>query len=74
MIYLAKRAFNHLRFMDFSLLPGRIGHILWKLRIISLWQRFIVKHYHLPKQEYNNHLPKQEYNNLSETSENPKNI
>ena len=65
MIYLAKRAFNHLRFMDFSLLPGRIGHILWKLRIISFWQRFIVKHYHLPKQEYNN---------LSETSENPKNI
>ena len=65
MIYLAKRAFNHLRFMDFSLLPGKIGRIFWKLGIISFWQRFIVKQYHLPKQEYNN---------LSKTSENLKNI
>ena len=54
MIYLAKRAFNHLRFMDFSLLPGKIGRIFWKLGIISFWQRFIVKQYHLPKQKYKN--------------------
>jgi radical SAM superfamily enzyme YgiQ (UPF0313 family) len=65
MIYLAKRAFNHLRFMDFSLLPGKIGHIFWKLGIISFWQRFIVKQYHLPKQEYKN---------LPETPDNLKNI
>ena len=51
MIYLVKRAFNHLRFMDFSLLPGKPGYVLWKLGIISLWQRFIVKKYHLPKQD-----------------------
>jgi radical SAM superfamily enzyme YgiQ (UPF0313 family) len=60
MIYLVKRAFNHLRFMDFSLLPGKPGYYLWKLGIISFWQRFIVKQYNLPKQEYNN---------LSETKE-----
>ena len=65
MIYLAKRAFNHLRFMDFSLLPGKIGRIFWKLGIISFWQRFIVKQYHLPKQEYKN---------LPETPDNLKNI
>ena len=65
MIYLVKRAFNHLRFMDFSLLPGKIGHIFWKLGIISFWQRFIVKQYHLPKQEYKN---------LPETPDNLKNI
>ena len=65
MIYLAKRAFNHLRFMDFSLLPGKVGHILWKLGVISFWQRFIVKQYHLPKQEYKN---------LPETPDNLKNI
>ena len=65
MIYLVKRAFNHLRFMDFSLLPGKIGRIFWKLGIISFWQRFIVKQYHLPKQEYKN---------LPETPDNLKNI
>ena len=65
MIYLVKRAFNHLRFMDFSLLPGKIGHIFWKLGIISFWQRFIVKQYHLPKQEHKN---------LPETPDNLKNI
>ena len=64
MIYLVKRAFNHLRFMDFSLLPGKIGRIFWKLGIISFWQRFIVKQYHLPKQEYKN---------LPETPDNLKN-
>jgi len=49
MIYLAKRAFNHLRFMDFSLLPGKVGHVLWKLGIIGFWQRFLVAHYDLSK-------------------------
>ena len=49
MIYLAKRAFNHLRFMDFSLLPGKVGHVLWKLGIIGFWQRFMLAHYDLSK-------------------------
>jgi len=46
-------------------LPGKIGRIFWKLGIISFWQRFIVKQYHLPKQEYKN---------LPETPDNLKNI
>ena len=65
MTYLTKRAFNHLRFMDFSLLPGKPGYILWKLGVINFWQRFIVKQYHLPKQEYKE---------LSKISGNLKNI
>jgi len=47
--YLIKRAFDHLRFMDFSILPGKTGYYLWKFGIISFWKRFILKRYHLPK-------------------------
>ena len=47
--YLIKRAFDHLRFMDFSILPGKTGYYLWKFGIIGFWKRFILKRYHLPK-------------------------
>ena len=49
--YLFKRALDHLRFMDFSLLPGTLGYILWKLGVISFWKRFILKRYHLQKKD-----------------------
>jgi len=48
-IYLVKRAYTHLRFMDFSILPGSTGYILWKIGVIKFWQRFILKRYNLPK-------------------------
>jgi len=48
--YIVKRAFDHLRFLDFSVLPGRTGYFLWKLGIIKFWQRFVLKHYYLPKE------------------------
>ena len=48
--YYIKRAFDHLRFLDFSVLPGRTGYFLWKLGIIKFWQRFVLKHYYLPKE------------------------
>ena len=38
-----------MRFMDFSLLPGKPGYYLWKFGIISFWHRFILKRYNLPK-------------------------
>jgi radical SAM superfamily enzyme YgiQ (UPF0313 family) len=47
MIYLVKRAFSHLRFMDFSILPGSTGYFLWKIGVIRFWQRFMLKRYHL---------------------------
>ncbi len=46
-VYLMKRGFDHLRFMDFSILPGKSGYYLWKLGIISFWHRFILKRYHM---------------------------
>ena len=49
MLYLIKRAYNHLRFMDFSILPGKPGYILWKIGVIRFWQRFMLKKYNLPK-------------------------
>ena len=48
-LYFVKRGFDHVRFMDFSVLPGKPGYYLWKFKIISFWQRFILKRYHLPK-------------------------
>ncbi len=45
--YLVSRAFDYLRFLDFSLLPGKVGYFLWKFRIINFWQRFFLKHYQL---------------------------
>ena len=47
--YYLKRGFDHLRFMDFSFLPGKPGYFLWKFGIISFWQKFILKQYQLPK-------------------------
>ena len=50
-LYYIKRAFDHLRFMDFSVLPGKPGYYLWKFGVISFWQRFILKRYRLPKEQ-----------------------
>ena len=44
-----KRAFDHLRFMDFSVLPGKVGYYLWKFGIIGFWRKFILKSYQMPK-------------------------
>lgn len=41
--YIAKRALDHLRFMDFSITPGWIGYGLWRLGIVRTWQRRFVK-------------------------------
>ena len=49
--YYIKRGLDHLRFMDFSFLPGKPGYYLWKFGIINLWHRFILKHYNLDKKK-----------------------
>jgi radical SAM superfamily enzyme YgiQ (UPF0313 family) len=48
--YLSKRAFSHLRFMDFSVLPGKVGYVLWKIGVIKFWHHFCVQRYNLPKE------------------------
>ena len=51
--YYIKRAYDHLRFMDFSVLPGKTGYYLWKFGIIKFWHKFFLKKYRLPKKEVN---------------------
>ena len=48
-LYFAKRAFDHLRFMDFSVLSGKSGYLLWKIGIIKFWKKFVLKQYRLPE-------------------------
>jgi hypothetical protein len=48
-LYYVKRAFDHLRFMDFSVLPGKTGYLLWKIGIIKFWKKFVLKPYRLPE-------------------------
>jgi len=36
---LSKRAFDHFRWMDFSLIPGRITWALWRIGLVGFWQR-----------------------------------
>ncbi len=47
--YVVKRAFSHLRFMDFSNITGYPGYICWKLGIISLWNRALIHDYPRPQ-------------------------
>ncbi|HEX2047748.1 MAG TPA: radical SAM protein [Acidimicrobiales bacterium] len=42
-IYLGKRAIEHLRFADVSVLPGRSGYLLWRLGIVGALQRRFTK-------------------------------
>ena len=46
-LYYIKRAFDHLRFMDFSVLPGKPGYFLLKLGVIKFWKKFVLKPYRL---------------------------
>ena len=42
-LFLSKRAFYHLRFMDFTVLTGRFGYWMWKLGIMDFWTRVYVE-------------------------------
>ena len=46
--YLIKREIDHIRFMDFSYIPGNMGYYFWKLGIIKFWQKNVLKQFHLP--------------------------
>jgi hypothetical protein len=35
--------------MDFSVLPGKAGYLLWKVGVLHFWHRFFLKRYRLPK-------------------------
>jgi hypothetical protein len=31
-----------MRFMDFSVITGKVGYVFWRLGIISFWRRFLI--------------------------------
>ena len=37
--YQTKRVFEHMRFMDFSIIPGWSGYVAWRIGLVKLWQR-----------------------------------
>ncbi len=41
--YLSRRALSHLAKMDFSAIPGRSGYIAWRIGLIGLWRKRVVK-------------------------------
>lgn len=47
-LYLTKRAFNHLRFMDFSVVTGRTGYLLHRAGFIRFWGNHFVPRFKLP--------------------------
>jgi len=52
LLYLTKRAFFHLRVLDFTNLPGLPGYILWRLGIIRWWQRHMVRRFSKGQEGY----------------------
>jgi len=48
-ILFIKRGLSHLRFMDFSVLPGRAGYFFWKLGVIDFWQKHFVRRFRIDR-------------------------
>lgn len=47
--YLVKRAAQHLRFLDFTTITGRVSLLLWRTGLVTFWQRRMVRHYRADK-------------------------
>ena len=50
-IYLARRGYNQLKFMDFSVLPGRLAWVLSKLGVVKTCQQAFIKKYPKPAEK-----------------------
>jgi radical SAM superfamily enzyme YgiQ (UPF0313 family) len=42
LIYLSKRAIDHLRHLDFSTIPGYAGYIAWKIGLVDFWWKWVI--------------------------------
>ena len=49
--YFINRGVAHLRFMDFSVIPGKVGYFLWKFGVIRLWKKFLLRNYYIPQEK-----------------------
>ena len=48
-ILFVKRGLSHLRFMDFSVLPGRWGYFFWKIGLVQFWQKHFLKRFRIDR-------------------------
>ena len=42
LIYLSKRAIDHLRHLDFSTIPGYAGYIAWRIGLVDFWWKWVI--------------------------------
>lgn len=42
-LYVFKRGFSHLRFMDFTRIPGRTAWLCWKIGLVGFWHRRVIR-------------------------------
>jgi hypothetical protein len=42
-LYLTKRALSHVSRMDYSILPGWTGYVMWRLGVVTFWQRHVLR-------------------------------
>ena len=42
-LFFGKKVINHLKFMDFSLMPGWISYYAYRIGLIDFWQRRVIK-------------------------------
>jgi hypothetical protein len=40
-LHLAKRALGHMRWMDFSIMPGWIGYFCWRIGLTGFWWKHL---------------------------------
>ena len=43
--YLVKRTYDHVRTMDATVMSGHVAVIAWKLGLVKLWQKTVLRHY-----------------------------
>ena len=48
-LYILKRIWDHLLFMDFSAIAGKPGYILYKMGIVDFWRKHVVPKYDPPE-------------------------
>lgn len=62
--YVLKRAFYHLRFMDFSIIPGWMGYVFWKIGLVDFWHKYILAKFPRPPKRAKGH-PKDKFAGLA---------
>lgn len=50
-LYLFRRGFDHLRFMDFSIIGGWSGYVFWKLGVVRYWWKHLTPRPESPPRE-----------------------